>query len=96
MYLILLRYTRPLAEVEQVLPAHRDYLKYAPGAEGIVMTGRHSARDGGLVMMRAASREAVEAFAAQDPYCLQQVARYEILDFEVAQVAPGLEALKGG
>ena len=34
MYLILLRYTRPLAEVEQVLPAHRDYLKNAPRRRG--------------------------------------------------------------
>ena len=96
MYLILLRYIRPLAEVEQVLPAHREYLRHAPGSEGIVMTGRHTARDGGLVMLRAASREAAEDFARQDPYCLQQVARYEILAFEVAQTAPGLGSLEGG
>lgn len=30
MYLIQIRYTRPLAEVEQQLEAHRAYLREAP------------------------------------------------------------------
>ncbi len=95
MYLIQIRYTRPLAEVEQQLEAHRAYLREAPEAAGILMTARHRDRSGGMVMMRADSLASVEAFVARDPYATAGVAAFEITACDVAQVAPGLEALKG-
>jgi uncharacterized protein YciI len=93
MYLILLTYVKPLAEVEAVLEAHRAYLRDAPEASDIVLTGRKHSRDGGLVMLRAADRAAVDRFIAADPYALAGVAHFEVLGFDVAQVGPGLESL---
>ena len=95
MFLILIRYCRPLPEVEAQLEAHRTYLREAPESAGIVLTGRKTARDGGLVMLRAPNRGAVDAFIARDPYAVHRVAEFEVVEFDVAQVAPGLEALKG-
>lgn len=94
MYLIAITYTQPLEAVERVLPAHRQYLRDAPLAARIVMTGRRSPPTGGLVMLRADSREEVDAFVRQDPYFTENVAAFEIVAFDVAQVAPGLETLK--
>ncbi len=95
MYLILLTYIRPLPEVEAVLEAHRAYLREAPEAASIVLTGRKATRDGGLVMLRAPSRAAVDDFIARDPYATAGVAAFEVIEFDVAQVGAGLEALKG-
>lgn len=95
MYLIQIHYARPLAEVEQQLEAHRAYLREAPEAAGIVMTARRQDRTGGLVLMRADGLAAVEAFVARDPYATSGVATFEITAYDVAQVAPGLEGLKG-
>lgn len=94
MYLILLTYVKPLAEVEAVLEAHRAYLRDAPEASDIVLTGRKHSRDGGLVMLHATDRAAVDRFIAADPYALAGVASFEVLGFDVAQVCAGLESLK--
>jgi uncharacterized protein YciI len=94
MFLILITYTQPLAAVEQVLAAHRTYLREAPEAARIVLTGRKRPADGGLVMLRANSRAEVDAFIERDPYHTAQVARFEVIEFDVAQVAAGLDPLK--
>lgn len=96
MYLITITYTQPLEAVERVLPAHRQYLREATLASRIVMTGRRRPATGGLVMLRADSREEVEDFVRQDPYSTENVAAFGIVEFDVAQVAPGLESLQGG
>ena len=96
MYLITITYTQPLEAVERVLPAHRQYLRDAPLSSQIVMTGRRRPATGGLVMLRADKREEVEAFVRQDPYCTENVAAFDIVEFDVAQVAPGLEGLRDG
>jgi uncharacterized protein YciI len=94
MFLILITYTQPLAAVERVLEAHRAYLREAPLAQDIVMTGRKTPATGGLVMLRASSREAVDDFVRLDPYFTAQVASFEVIEFAVAQTAAGLELLK--
>lgn len=96
MYLISITYTQPLAAVERVLEAHRQYLREAPLASRIVMTGRRRPATGGLVMLRADSLAEVEAFVRADPYHTENVAAFDIVEFDVAQVAEGLEALRGG
>lgn len=94
MYLVTITYTQPLEAVERVLDAHRQYLREAPLARRIVMTGRRRPATGGLVMLRADSRAEVEAFVQADPYCTEQVAAFEIIEFDVAQVAEGLASLR--
>lgn len=95
MFLLLITYTQPLPAVERVLEAHRQYLREAPLAREIVMTGRRRPATGGLVLLRTDDRAAVDAFVQQDPYSLEKVARFEVIEFDVAQVAAGLEALRG-
>jgi uncharacterized protein YciI len=96
MYLITITYTQPLEAVERVLEAHRQYLRDAPLASRIVMTGRRRPATGGLVVLRADRLEDVEAFVQADPYFIENVAAFDIVEFDVAQVASGLELLRGG
>lgn len=93
MFLISITYTQPLPAVERVLEAHRRYLREAPLASRIVMTGRRRPPTGGLVMLRADSRAEVEAFVQADPYFTENVAAFDIVEFDVAQVAEGLTPL---
>jgi uncharacterized protein YciI len=95
MFLIQITYIRPLPEVEQQLEAHRAYLREAPEAAHIVLTGRRQDRQGGLVILRAPDLAAVEDFVHRDPYHTSGVARFDITGFDVAQVGAGLESLKG-
>lgn len=90
MFLILITYTQPLAAVQQVLEAHRAYLRDAPEAAQILMTGRKRPATGGVILLRAADRAAADAFVQRDPYFSAGVAAFEVIEFDVAQAVPEL------
>lgn len=91
MFLILTKYVRPLAEVDQFLAAHRAFLgeHYAKGT--LVCSGPQEPRTGGVIVARCASRSEVEALMAQDPFTINMIATYELIEFHPVKVAAGLE-----
>ena len=76
MFVILLSYKKPLAEVERYLAAHREYLDrhYADGV--FLCSGPQNPRTGGVILCRAADRAAVEALTSEDPFRIHGVAEF--------------------
>ena len=95
MFLILLKYIRPLDQVEQHLEAHREYLRrrYADGS--FLMSGRMEPRTGGVILAQASSREAAEAIMREDPFHTAGVAEYTLVEFHPTMTAPALAQFKG-
>ena len=93
MFVVLLRYCQPLEVIDGLLNAHRLYLdeNYARGV--FLASGRQLPRTGGVTLARAASREALEAILAEDPFATAGAASYEVVEFLPGKVAPGLEGL---
>lgn len=93
MFVVLLSYTAPLAEVDRHLSAHREFLSanYATGT--FLLSGRKQPRDGGVILAKAESREALEAILAQDPFHAHAVADYQIVEFTPTMAAPSLATL---
>lgn len=81
MFIIQLTYTRPLAEVDQLLDEHKQFLeKYY--AEGIfVLSGRKHPRTGGVILARAESMASVEKIIAEDPFHRHGLADYTFTEF---------------
>ncbi|SCC92089.1 conserved hypothetical protein [Thiomonas sp. X19] len=94
MFLILLKYIRPLDQVEVHLAAHREYLRrrYADG--GFLMSGRMEPRTGGVILAQAASRGAAEAMMHEDPFYTAGVAEYTLVEFHPTMTAPALAQFK--
>ena len=93
MFVVLLRYSQPLEVIDGLLDAHRLYLD-ANNARGVFLaSGRQLPRTGGVILARAASREALEAILAEDPFAKAGAASYEVIEFLPGKVAPGLEGL---
>lgn len=94
MFLILLKYVRPLDQVEAHLAAHREYLRrrYADGS--FLMSGRMEPRTGGVILARASNREAAEAMMREDPFHTAGVAEYTLVEFHPTMTAPALAAFK--
>ena len=93
MFVVLLRYCQPLEVVDGLLDAHRLYLdeNYARGV--FLASGRRLPRTGGVILARAASREALEAILAEDPFAKAGAVSHELVEFLPGKVAPGLEGL---
>ena len=81
MFIAILTYKKPLSEVDRFLAAHRKYLAnhYADG--DIIASGPQNPRVGGVIMMKAESREAVDAIIAEDPFHINGIADYQIVEF---------------
>ena len=87
MFIVLLTYKLPLAEVERHLAAHREYLDRQYAAGTFLCSGPQNPRTGGVILCRAADRAAVE-----DPFRIHGVADYEIIEFSPVKRLPGFEA----
>jgi uncharacterized protein YciI len=94
MFIIVLRYIKPMEEIDKVLAAHREFLKsnYQKGI--FLLSGRQVPRTGGVILAKAKSRQELEAIAKQDPFYLAGVSTFEIIEFIATMSAPGLETLK--
>jgi uncharacterized protein YciI len=95
MFLVLLTYTVPLDQVDPHLPAHRDFLSRNYAAGTFLLSGRKEPRDGGVILAKAESRQALEVVLAQDPFHAHGIASYQIVPFTPTMAAPGFDALIG-
>ncbi|MGI2129985.1 YciI family protein [Shewanella baltica] len=93
MFVVSLTYKKPIAEVELHLAAHIEYLDQYYAAGTFVASGRKVPRTGGVILAKAESRVALEAILQQDPFCIADVAEFEVIEFVPTKTAPGLEQL---
>ncbi len=81
MFIAILTYRKHLEEVDRLLQAHRDYLARHYAAGDFIASGPQTPRIGGVIMMKAESREAVEDIIEQDPFNINGIADYRIVEF---------------
>lgn len=94
LFLLSLRYVRPLDEVERFLPEHRDHLQRGYAAGVFLLSGRQEPRTGGIILARMPDRATADAWIAQDPFHREQIAEYAVTQWLPSMAAPGLESLK--
>lgn len=91
--LMIVRYRRPLAEIEAATEGHRAYLRTLK-AQGILLaSGPMDPRNGGVILFRVSDANPLadlDAIRDGDPFFQQGLATYEPL---VWKVNIGLEAL---
>jgi uncharacterized protein YciI len=93
MFVVLLSYTQPLATVDALVPAHREFLQRMYQAGTFLLSGRKEPRDGGVILANAASAHELEAVLAQDPFHVHGVASYQVIEFLPTMAAPALQSL---
>ena len=81
MFIAILTYKKPLSEVDRFLAAHREYLAKHYAAGDFIASGPQIPRVGGVIMIKANDRTAVEAIIAQDPFNINDIADYQIVEF---------------
>ncbi len=81
MFIAILTYRKPLEEVDRFLQAHRDYLAEHYAAGDFIASGPQNPRIGGVIMLKADSRAAVDTIISQDPFKINGIADYQIVEF---------------
>lgn len=81
MFVVILTYIKPLDEVDRYLAAHREYLARHYAAGDFIASGPQTPRIGGVIMMKADSRQIVNSIIAEDPFHANGIADYLIVEF---------------
>lgn len=81
MFIAILKYKKSLEEVDRFLQAHRDYLAEHYAAGNFISSGPQTPRVGGVIMIKAENRISVDAIIAQDPFNINGIGDYQIIEF---------------
>lgn len=89
MFVIKVSYKKPIDVVDSFLAAHRAFLDRYFAAGNMIATGPQNPRRGGVIMCKAASLEAVGRIISEDPFKINDIADYEIIEFEPTKFCDG-------
>jgi len=89
-HVLTLTYTEPADVVDQVRPAHLEWLATEIADGRLILTGRMESGEGGILVTSDISTEEALGVIAKDPYHRSGVVRYERVGFTAGARAPGL------
>ncbi len=90
MYVITLTYTASLDRIDDALEAHRAFLGRHFDSGVFIAAGPKVPRDGGIILASAIERAQLDAILASDPFAQQQLAKYDVTEFNATRLALGL------
>jgi len=93
MFIVLLKYIKPLSEVDRFVAEHRDFLARHYASGNFLLSGRQEPRTGGVILATAATRAEVERIIENDPFHRERIADYEIVEFLPSMSAESLAGL---
>ncbi|WP_289753759.1 YciI family protein, partial [uncultured Duncaniella sp.] len=81
MFIAILTYKKPIEEVDRFLQAHREYLSKHYASGDFIASGPQTPRIGGVIMIKSDNRALVDSIIAQDPFNINGIADYRIVEF---------------
>lgn len=82
LFVFLVNYKVGLDKVDEHLAAHRSYLQNGYKNGILLASGPRNPRNGGLIIGKFANLQAAKDFSKDDPFCINNIANYEIFEFE--------------
>ena len=87
-FLVELTYTAPLEAIDAAVADHRAYLQTGYDRGLLLMSGPQNPKVGGLIVCRAASRDEIERYFAEDPFQKRGLATYRFVEFNPVKHQP--------
>jgi len=87
------RYLVPLEEVDRMLQAHRAFIRTLIEKRMLICSGPKVPRNGGFILINAEDKDEALEIMAADPYVINGVAKYELIEFEMRSCTEGLREL---
>jgi uncharacterized protein YciI len=81
MFVIVVTYLKSIEVVDAYLAAHRDYLEIGYQKNYLFASGPQHPRTGGVVLSQLTDRAVLEAFLAGDPFSINGIAEYQVIEF---------------
>lgn len=92
MFVIILKYIAPIEQIDALIPAHRQFLEEQYMLQKFICSGAQIPRNGGVILCNAQDKEEVNLIIARDPFFVERVVRYEIIEFTPSKFAPAFQS----
>ncbi len=89
MFIVILTYTKPLHEIDDLLDEHVQFLDRQYAAGHFLASGRRIPRTGGVILVRSIERTSLDKIFQDDPFQKHGVATYEVVEFTPNKFAEG-------
>ncbi len=91
MFVLLLKFVKSLDEVEKQLLSHREFLDKYYSMHKFICSGRRNSGTGGVIICTASNVEEVDTIIKEDPFYINEIAEYEIIEFSPTKYADGFD-----
>ncbi len=81
LFVVILSYKVPLEKIDAFRSAHLDFLSNYYDKDVFITSGRQVPLTGGLIIAKCDSKDDLQKILAQDPFALNNLATYEIIEF---------------
>ncbi|MGB6129305.1 MAG: YciI family protein [Psychrilyobacter sp.] len=93
MFIINITYKVDIKMIDKYLEAHIDYLKEEFIKGTFITSGRKNPRDGGIIISNIENKIKLEMILDRDPFKINDLATYNIIEFLPTKVGKGYENL---
>ncbi|WP_010297680.1 YciI family protein [Candidatus Odyssella thessalonicensis] len=91
LFIIKLHYIVPIEQVDLFIIPHREHLDAYYQSGHFLASGPQIPRTGGIIIAKAKDRAEIEQIMNRDPFSIEKIAKYEIIEFEAIKSSKILE-----
>jgi uncharacterized protein YciI len=88
MFIALLKYVKPIEEVERFFDEHVQFLDKYYNQKKFIFSGRRNPRTGGVILMNAITESEVKQIINEDPFHKHNIAQYQVIEFTPTKFDP--------
>jgi uncharacterized protein YciI len=92
MFIVILKYIHGIEAIDRQVDAHRLFLDNYYLMGKFICSGAQIPRNGGIILCNANSKEEVWQIIYEDPFYINKVAGYEVIEFAPSKFAPAFES----
>lgn len=95
MYIVILKYLKPIEDVERLTVPHRAYLDELYAKNVLLISGPQVPRTGGILVARSMDVGELWAHLKLDPFYTEGIAEYQVIEFKAVKSHEALKDLVG-
>lgn len=91
MFIVILKYEKSIETVMKYLEEHNAFLDKYYTANKFICSGKQEPRIGGIILCNAKDKKEVNSIIKEDPFYINEIAKYEIIEFIPTKYADGFK-----
>ena len=93
MIIFIITFTKPMSEIGKYSDAHFEYLDKYYASGNFLVSGKQNPWTGGAIICFASDRQEAERIASEDPFLINNVVSYDIIELEATKWAHKFQSI---